>query len=418
VTPTGEHPATVRARDGVIVEVGPYDPAAGVDCGAAALLPGVVDTHVHLNEPGRTEWEGFSTGTAAAAAGGVTTLVDMPLNSSPVTTTAAALAAKRAAAQGKLHVDVGFYGGLIPGSVKHVDELVDAGVLGIKVFLCASGLDEFPPVTEKELRAVMPRLADRGLPLLVHAELVDEAAAKPVGRRYADYLASRPEEFERRAIALMIELCESTGCRVHVVHLADAGCLPMLAAARARRLPITVETCPHYLTFSADKVAEGATLFKCAPPIRSVEHREGLWDGLRSGVIDLVASDHSPALPELKSLDDRRFDLAWGGISSLQLSLSAVWTEASRRGFQLADVVRWMSAAPARLVGLKRGIQVGAPANLVVFDPEATFVVDASQLLHRHKLTPYHGRRLRGVVRATYVHGKLAAPGVGQLLRT
>ena len=413
--PGGERPVTIRADEGRIVEIGPYDPSQADDWGDVALLPGLVDTHVHLNEPGRTDWEGFQTGTAAAAAGGITTLVDMPLNCSPVTTTAAALAAKRQAAQGKLSVDVGFYGGLIPGSERHLAELLDAGVLGVKAFLCPSGLDDFPAATEKELRAAMPLLAERGVPLLVHAELVREVRRAPVGRKYADYLASRPASCERQAIELMIDLCQATGCRVHIVHLADAGCLPALRAARAKGLPLTVETCPHYLTFAAEEIADGATAFKCAPPIRSAENRAQLWEGLRSGIIDLVATDHSPCPPELKVLKEGRFDVAWGGISSLQLSLPAVWTEASQRGFALTDVVRWMSVNPARLVGLEHGIQVGEPASLTVFDPDARLVVEGSQLLHRHKLTPYEGRTLRGVVRATYVRGQPAAIGAGRM---
>ncbi|MEM6654784.1 MAG: allantoinase AllB [Planctomycetota bacterium] len=414
VTPAGEVAASIAVREGRIVEVGGYDPAAGEDFGDdfgdLVLLPGLVDPHVHLNEPGRTEWEGFATGTAAAAAGGVTTLVDMPLNSSPVTTTVAALDAKRAAAAGKLSVDVGFHAGLVPGNGQHIAPLVAAGVLGVKAFLCHSGIDEFPAATQRELRAAMPLLAERGVPLLAHAELVHPTPPPADPRRYADYAASRPPSYERDAIALLIDLCRETGCRTHVVHLADAGSLPMLAAARADGLPLTVETCPHYLTFAAEEIADGATEYKCAPPIRDAANREALWQGLADGVIDFIASDHSPCPPAMKHQDDGRFDLAWGGISSLQLTLPVVWTEASRRGHTLAEVVDWLCHRPAELVGVAAGVSQAGPANLVVFDPEAEFVVRGDALHHRHTVTPYDGRTLRGVVRQTLVRGEPASP--------
>ena len=414
--------AAVRVQRGVIVAVDDHDAfdEPGEDVGDAVLMPGLVDTHVHLNEPGRADWEGFATGTAAAAAGGITTVIDMPLNSSPVTTTADALAQKREAAADQLSADVGFHGGLIPGNAHRMNELLDAGVSGVKAFLCHSGLDEFPNATEKELREAMPVLAERGVPLLVHAELVHDAPAVPKelpgARRYADYLASRPPSFEQDAVAMMIDLCAATGCRTHIVHLADAGCLSMLLAARERGLPITVETCPQYLTFAAEDIADGRTEFKCAPPIREAAHREKLWDALAAGLIDMVVSDHSPCPPGMKALDTGRFDEAWGGISSLQLGLSVVWTEAQQRGHALADVVRWMGTHPAALVGLPHGIAVGHPAHLVVFDPDTTWTVDGTTLKHRHPVTPYHGRTLRGVVRQTFVHGRPASPGVGQLV--
>lgn len=416
MTPHGEVAATVRIAQGKIEAIDAYDPSAGEDRGKAAILPGLVDPHVHLNEPGRTEWEGFETGTAAAAAGGVTALVDMPLNSSPVTTSVGALAAKRLAAGGKLSVDVGFHAGLVPGNEGEIAALLDAGVLGVKAFLCHSGIDEFPNATEKELRAVMPLLAERGVPLLAHAEVVHDAPPMADPRRYADYVASRPPSFERDAIALMIDLCRETGCRTHIVHLADAGSLPMLAAARAEGLPLTVETCPHYLTFAAEDIPEGATEYKCAPPIRDTANREGLWQGLKDGVIDFIASDHSPCPPDMKCRDEGRFDLAWGGISSLQLTLPIVWTEASRRGHTLSEVVDWLCHRPADLVGVQAGIEVGKPANLVVFDPEASSTVRGTELEHRHKLTPYEGRELRGVVQSTYLRGELTTRGRGQAL--
>lgn len=419
VTPDGERQATVRVRSGRIAAIEAYDsnpaPNAGEDLGDLVLLPGLVDPHVHLNEPGRTDWEGFATGTAAAAAGGVTTLIDMPLNSSPVTTTVEALVAKRAAAAGKLSVDVGFYAGLVPGNEGRLEPLLDAGVRGVKAFLCHSGIDDFPAATEKELRAAMPLLAGRGVPLLAHAELVHPTPPMAEPTRYADYLASRPPSFERDAIALLIDLCRETGCKTHVVHLADAGSLAMLAAARAEGLPLTVETGPHYLAFTAEEIPDGATAYKCAPPIRDAANREALWQGLADGVIDFIATDHSPCPPELKQLETGRFDQAWGGISSLQLSLPIVWTEAACRGHSLLEVADWLCHRPASLVGIEAGITVGAPANLVVFDPEAEFVVHGERLEHRHKLTPYEASTLRGVVKQTYLNGKQPTAGEGKI---
>jgi allantoinase len=416
VTPDGQRPATVKIRGDRIVEVGEYESGEGEDLGQLALLPGLVDPHVHLNEPGRTEWEGFATGTAAAAAGGITTVVDMPLNSSPVTTSAAALDAKRTAASGKLHVDVGFHGGLIPGNESQIGELLDEGVLGVKAFLCHSGIDDFPAATARELRAAMPLLANRGVPLLAHAELVKPAPEMSDPRRYADYLATRPSSFERDAIELLVDLCRETGCATHIVHLADAGSLPLLYEARQMGLPVTVETCPHYLTFTAEEIPDGATQYKCAPPIRDAANREALWQALSEGVIDFVASDHSPCPPEMKRLAEGRFDLAWGGVSSLQLSLSVVWTESSKRGHTLADVVRWLCHGPARLIKREVGIQPGMKANVVVFDPDASFVVRGEQLHHRHSMTPYEGRTMCGVVQRVYLRGKLAQAGEGQTI--
>jgi len=384
--------------------------------GDAAILPGLVDPHVHLNEPGRTQWEGMMTGTAAAAAGGITTLCDMPLNSAPVTTSLYALELKRAAAVGKLSMDIGFHGGIVPDNVDQVETLVDAGVLGIKAFLCHSGIDDFPNVGERELRAIMPLLAQRQIPLLVHAEIAAPVSLMENPRRYADYLRSRPPSFEREAIAMLIDLARETGCHVHIVHLADAGCVPVLKAARAEGLSISVETCPHYLVFSAEQIPEGATMFKCAPPIREEANRQALWDALADGVIDLIASDHSPCPPSMKSLDEGRFDQAWGGISSLQVGLPAVWEEASKRGFELCDVVRWMSAEPAKLLGLSRSISVGERADFVVFDDKQEWVIDGAQLMHRHKVTPYHGRTVRGLVLKTFVRGELASVGHGRLV--
>jgi allantoinase len=416
VTPTGIREAAVIVSGSLVIDVAAPEAVPPtcpiVDVGDLAVLPGLIDAHVHINEPGRTDWEGFETATRAAAAGGITTLADMPLNSSPVTTTPGALAAKRAAARGKLWVDCGFYGGLIPGNADQVGPLADAGVLGFKAFLCPSGIDEFPNVTEADLRAAMPAIARRGLPLLVHAELPGPVRSSPDAdpRSYAAYLASRPAVWEHEAIRLLIELCRQTGCRVQIVHLSSAESLPMIAEARREGLPLTVETCPHYLTFAAEEIPDGETRFKCAPPIRGRENRDRLWEGLRAGLIDTIGSDHSPAPPDLKQFETGDLQRAWGGIASLQLALPAVWTEASRRGFNLSDVTRWMGQAPEellRLGGIKSEIAPGRVADLVVLDPEATFDVSPGMIQHRHKQTPYKGRTLRGKVEATILSGTL-----------
>jgi allantoinase len=420
VTPEGPRAAAVLVRgEKIVAVVAPDQVPAGCpveDVGARALVPGLVDTHVHVNEPGRTEWEGFDTATRAAAAGGVTTLVDMPLNSSPVTTTPEALRHKLAAAEGKLWVDCGLYGGVVPGNADQVEPLLAAGVLGLKAFLCPSGIDDFPNATESDLRAVLPALAAAGLPLLAHAELVGplaagvEARLAAEPRSYAAYLASRPREWEHEAIRLLIALCREYRCRTHVVHLASAEALPLIAAARAAGLPLTVETCPHYLCFAAEEVPDGDPRFKCAPPVRGREDRERLWGALRDGLIDTVGSDHSPAPPGLKHLADGDLGRAWGGIASLQLALPVVWTEARRRGAALADVVEWLGRRPAQLVGLggrKGALAAGCDADLVVFDPDAEFTVVPEALYHRHKATPYAGRTLRGRVDKAFLRGRV-----------
>jgi allantoinase len=426
--PQGIRPAIVVVRDGRIDAVRGHDDARdgeSLDVGDLLVLPGLVDTHVHCNEPGRTEWEGFATATRAAAAGGVTTIVDMPLNSVPATTTLHGLAAKRQAAEGQCHVDVGFWGGVVPGNAGELEGLARRGVLGFKCFLSPSGVDEFEHVGEADLHGALPILARLGLPLLVHAEL--PAALRPIGagadpRAYATWLASRPPEAEHQAIALLIRLAREHGTRIHIVHLAAADAIATIRAAGGS---ITVETCPHYLSFAAERIPDGATAFKCAPPIREGRHQDGLWQALADGDIDLVASDHSPSPPAMKRLEDGDFAAAWGGIASLQLGLNAVWTGAAARGIGIERVVRWMSAAPAALAGLserKGAIAPGRDADLVVFDPDAEWIVEPDGLEHRHPVTPYAGLRLRGRVRTTLLRGEVVydagrfAPPRGVLL--
>jgi allantoinase len=417
VLPDGERPAAVAVRDGRIAAVAAHDaplPAhEDVGLGDLALLPGLVDSHVHVNEPGRTEWEGFATATRAAAAGGVTTIVDMPLNSLPPTVTADALAVKRAAAEGECAVDVGFWGGAIPGNLAELRPLHEAGVYGFKCFLSPSGVEEFPELDEPDLRAAMEEIAGFGGLLIVHAEDPGHLS-EPEGPGYAEFLASRPPGSESAAIARVARLAAETGCRTHIVHLSDAGSLPLLAEWRGRGARISVETCPHYLTLAAEDVPEGGTEFKCCPPIRDAGNRERLWRGLADGSIACVVSDHSPCVPELKK---GGFDSAWGGISSLQLGLPLIWSAARARGHGLTDVVRWMASGPAELTGLttKGRIEAGRDADLVAFDPGRGFVVDPGALRHRHPVTPYAGRELTGVIETVWLRGEEA--GRGRLLR-
>lgn len=418
VTPTGVVPAVVRVRGGVIRSVERRSPGvvpSGVlDLGELVLMPGIIDSHVHINDPGRSEWEGFETAGRAAAAGGITTIIDMPLNSTPTTTSVDALHRKARAAADRCLVDYGFWGGVIPGNQDQLEPLLQAGVLGFKCFMVPSGIADFPHVTATDLRLAMEKLASLRSVLLVHAELpgpIDSAAegvAELDPREYRTFLASRPTAAESDAVRLMIELCRRTGCTAHIVHVSAEESVQLLAQARRSGLPITGETCPHYLRFCDGDVGPGATEFKCAPPIRGESDRDGLWDALATGVLDLVASDHSPCPPDMKCRDDGNFMEAWGGISSLQLMLPVVWTEAVLRGFDLADLVQWMCTGPATLAGLtgrKGSIAVGYDADLVVWDPDAEFTVLASALQHRHKLTPYNGSVLRGTVRTTYVRG-------------
>lgn len=447
VLPTAVRPAAIHIRHGKIIGVMDFDDVpAGCpldDAADAVLMPGVVDTHVHVNDPGRTEWEGFETATRAAAAGGATTIVDMPLYSIPPTTTAAALASKRTAAAGKCFSDVGFWGGVVPGNAAELGALAAAGVLGFKCCLGPSGVEEFPAVGEADLRVAMPILSKLGAPLLVHAELpgpIEQATATtrasrgwfsrlsgtaPDARKYATYLATHPKEAENEAIALALALCRDYRVRTHIVHLSSSDALTPIYHARASRLPVTVETCPHYLTFVADEIPDGATAFKCDPPIRERENREYLWASLAGGLIQMVVSDHSPAARPEKQTTSGDFLRAWGGIASLQLSLAATWTGASARGYSLNQLVEWMCRAPARLAGLGRkgAIDVGFDADLTIWDPDAEFPVDGTSLFHRHPVSAYQGRRLRGVVERTYLRGmciyergKPIGTPVGQLL--
>jgi allantoinase len=415
VTAAGEVARCVAVRDGRVAAIEPLEAGLTgeetIDLGDdEVLLPGLVDVHVHVNEPGRTEWEGFASATRAAAAGGVTTILDMPLNSIPPTVDLAALEAKRAAARGRVHVDVGFWGGAVPGNLGELRGLHDAGVFGFKCFLLHSGVDEFPHLRAGELDRYLEVLAGFPALLLVHAEDAEAVARAPsaAGERYADFLASRPRGSENLAVAHVIESARWTGGRAHVLHLSSSDALPMLASARRDGVRVSVETCPHYLTFDAETIADGATQFKCCPPIREAGNRELLWRGLADGVIDLVASDHSPCPPELKRLDTGDFGVAWGGIASLQLSLPAVWTAARARGHRLVDVAGWMAERPAELAGLrgKGRIALGGDADLCLFAPDEAFVVDPGRLHHRHPVTPYAGRPLAGVVRRTWLRGR------------
>jgi len=420
VLPQGVRPATIVVHDGRIAAVGDYGerPAGAreMDVGAQIVIPGLVDTHVHINDPGRAEWEGFEHATRAAAAGGVTTLVDMPLNSVPPTTSVAGLEKKREAARGRCYVDVGFWGGVVAGNALDLAPLAAAGVLGFKCFLTPSGVEEFGHVSEADLREALPLVAALHLPLLAHAELpalledplapADGIARDP--RRYSTWLNSRPDASECAAIEMLARLAVEFGARIHIVHLATANALPAIRSARAAGAALTVETCPHYLTLAAEDIVDGATAFKCAPPIRSRDNRERLWTALTAGAIDLIATDHSPAPPALKHLDDGDFVRAWGGIASLQLGLSIVWTGAAERGIPVERVAAWLAERPARLAGLatKGAIAVGRDADLVVWDPDQETIVDARSLQHRHPITPYDGRRLRGGVVTTILRGQ------------
>jgi allantoinase len=437
ITPSGLGPASIHIREGIISAIGAYDAlpaqAALYDAADFVVMPGIVDTHVHINEPGRTEWEGFTTATRAAAAGGVTTLIEMPLNSIPTTTSEAAFREKIAAAAGKLWVDTGFWGGVVPGNTSELAGLWSSGAFGFKCFLVPSGVAEFAHVGESELRAALGELASLEAPLLVHAESPDVISAATIQaagaspQKHQSWLASRPAQAENDAIALVISVSAEFHARIHIVHLSSSEAIPQLKQAKHRKLPVTVETCPHYLSFCAEEIPEGATEYKCAPPIRERENRESLWAALGDGTIDFLATDHSPCPPSMKARESGNFFAAWGGISSLQLSLPALWTEARSRGYAVERVAEWLSARPARLPGLERkkgAIAVGCDADLAIWNPDGIFRVDETMLHHRHKLTPYLGRELAGVVEATflrgrkiYEHGEFCAGPAGKVLR-
>jgi allantoinase len=431
ITPEGELDATVVIEDEMIISV---HPNADLDSrlshlptenlGNIALLPGLIDAHTHINEPGRTEWEGFATATRAAAAGGFTTVVDMPLNCLPETTSVSALELKREAALGQAFIDYALWGGCVDGNQNHLEPLARAGVPGFKAFLIYPGCDGFAAIDRHNLERALPHIAATGLPLLVHAELdpTIQAANKHLNatganwQLYATWLASRPDQAELDAIALLIDLCRQYRFRLHVVHLSTAKALPMIVAAKAEGLPLTVETCPHYLHCAAETIPDNGVLYKCAPPIRSAANRELLWQALIDGTIDLIATDHSPCPPELKRLtatqqgeEPGRFDEAWGGIASLSTAISVLWTEAVARGCTLSQLVKWTSAAPAKLVGISSqvgSIEVGKHANLVAFDPDAAFTVTPDVLHYRHKLSPYMGEELLGSIRGTWLRGE------------
>lgn len=415
LTTAGIAPREVAVRDGLVVAMEPL----GNDLKAheyielaedETLIPGLVDSHVHVNEPGRTEWEGFASATRAAAAGGVTTIVDMPLNSIPATTNVEALEIKRNVARDQAFVDVGFWGGAVPGNKADLRPLHDAGVFGFKCFLLHSGVDEFPPLDADEMEADMRELKTFDSMMIVHAEdsrAIDRAPTAE-GDQYGKFLASRPRGAENLAIAEVIERARWTGARAHILHLSSSDALPMIASAKRDGVRLTVETCPHYLTLMAEEIPNGATSYKCCPPIREAGNRELLWQGLLDGTIDCIVTDHSPSTLDLKDLDNGDFAVAWGGVSSLQLGLSLIWTDARHRGIPLEQVVNWMSTAPAKLVGLNRKgrIAPGADADFAIFAADDAFVVDVKKLKHKNPITPYDGRALAGVVRKTFLRGK------------
>lgn len=424
----GIAPREVGVRGGKIVAIEPLGSGlSGAELVDLAddetLLPGLVDTHVHVNEPGRTDWEGFASATRAASAGGVTTIIDMPLNSIPPTTTVAGLRLKRDVAEDQAFVDVGFWGGAVPGNTAELRGLHNEGVFGFKCFVLPSGVDEFQHLGAEELEEDMAEIGSFGSLMLVHAEDAQliERAPHPGGDHYESFLASRPRDAENKAIAAVIESARRTGAHAHIVHLSSSDALPMIADAKRDGVRLSVETCPHYLTLMAEEIPDGATAYKCCPPIREAANRELLWEGLLDGTIDCIVSDHSPSTPDLKDLENGDFSVAWGGIASLQLGLSLVWTQARRRGIALEQVVSWMAGRPAAVAGLhsKGQLAPGFDADFSIFAPDASFVVDATGLKHKNPITPYDGKALSGVVRNTFLRG-VEVDGVrpgGKLLR-
>jgi allantoinase len=413
LTLEGEKPAAILIKGEKILDVVSIENipenCPTEDMGNNVIMPGLVDAHVHINEPGRTDWEGFETATKAAAAGGITTIVDMPLNCIPVTTTVDALNQKIIATKDQLWIDCGFYGGLIPDNIQDLESLADAGVLGFKAFLSPSGIDEFPNISEKHLREALHILAKKGIPVLVHAELENGATSSEENKTYKYFQESRPKSWENNAIKLLIQLCREFNVHIHIVHLSSADILPEIAQTRKDGFPLTVETCPHYLHFSSERISDGDTRFKCAPPIWNGENRENLWAGLEEGIINFITSDHSPCTPELKNLEAGNFEKAWGGISSIQFALPVIWTECKQRGYSLEQLINWMSNQPAKFIGKdqqKGQISPGFDADLVCWNPDKKYIIKKEVIHHKNKLTPYEGESLYGVVNATFLRGQ------------
>jgi len=413
LTPKGERPAAILIQEEKIMDVVSISEIPS-DCPVEdmkndVVMPGLVDTHVHINEPGRTDWEGFETATKAAAAGGITTLVDMPLNCIPVTTTVDALNEKIAATKNQLWVDCGFYGGLIPDNLQNIESLADAGVLGFKAFLSHSGIDEFPNINEKHLREALPIFANKGIPVLVHAELENGATQSEDHSTYKSFQDSRPKSWENNAVKLLIQLSKEFDARIHIVHLSSADILAEIAQTRNDGYPISVETCPHYLHFSSEHISDGDTRFKCAPPIWESDNKEKLWSGLENGLINFITSDHSPCTAELKNLEVGDFEKAWGGISSIQFTLPVIWTECKTRGYSMDQLINWMSKQPAKFIGKdqqKGQISPGFDADLVCWNPDEKYIIQKEAIHHKNKLTPYEGESLYGVVNATFLRGQ------------
>ncbi|MBT5116204.1 MAG: allantoinase AllB, partial [Candidatus Marinimicrobia bacterium] len=413
LTLEGEKPAAILIKGEKILDVVSIENipenCPTEEMGNNMIMPGLVDAHVHINEPGRTDWEGFETATKAAAAGGITTIVDMPLNCIPVTTTVDALNQKIIATKDQLWIDCGFYGGLIPDNIQDLESLADAGVLGFKAFLSPSGIDEFPNISEKHLREALHILAKKGIPVLVHAELENGATSSEENKTYKYFQESRPKSWENNAIKLLIQLCREFNVHIHIVHLSSADILPEIAQTRKDGFPLTVETCPHYLHFSSERISDGDTRFKCAPPIWNGENRENLWAGLEEGIINFITSDHSPCTPELKNLEAGNFEKAWGGISSIQFALPVIWTECKQRGYSLEQLINWMSKQPAKFIGKdqqKGQISPGFDADLVCWNPDKKYIIKKEVIHHKNKLTPYEGESLYGVVNATFLRGQ------------
>lgn len=402
--------ATVCFENGIITDILPFKTAEAVDAGNDILIPGIIDAHVHINEPGRTEWEGFETATQAAAAGGITTIVDMPLNASPVTTNLRAFNEKLDAAKNKLHVNVGFYGGLIPGNKDDLESLMQAGVLGIKCFLVHSGIDEFPNVVAKDIEAAMPIIAKHQIPLLAHCEIYTEEAETAFSKyptSYQHYLSSRPKKWENDAIDLMLDLCRRHQCATHIVHVSSAEALDSIEKAKKEGLPVTAETCSHYLYFNAEDIPDKNCLYKCAPPIREKANNIQLKKAYHHGTLDFITTDHSPAPPQIKEMESGNLQKAWGGIAGIQFLLSASWT-AMKKYYSLEKFIPLLTEKPALFLNIanKKGkIAVGYDADLVIWDPEGKQTIQQDDILFRHKISPYIGEQLSGTVRQTIVNG-------------